>query len=377
MNRLTSHTDAAGVITRLIYDKSGNLIQEIDGLGNTTQHRYDVANRRVETTDPDGGIVRFSYDANDNLLSVTDPLGNVTRFFYDERYRVVREIDPLGQSTYMLYDGADNLIAERDRNGRRISYSYDARNRLLAERWLGPSGSAEANAIAFEYDAANNLTSAQDKYSSYAFTYDSLDRLKSASNAGTPKAPSVLLNYAYDANSNLTSVSDVINGVAGATTASQFDALNRLEQLTQTGASTSTKHVDFDFNAIGQYTSIARSNKADGSSPVATTAFSYDTGNRLSLIDHKGATGTSLASFGYGYDSANRISRITEKNQTIDYAYDKRDQLIAATYSAAARTDEVFKFDANGNRVESNAHGTAYRTGRESADDGWRLQLPV
>jgi RHS repeat-associated protein len=187
--------------------------------------------------------------------------------------------------------------------------------------------------------------------------------VKSVGNAGTPNAASVLLSYAYDDNSNRTSVTDVINGVNGATVVSQFDELNRLKQMTQTGASTSTKRVDFEFNAIGQYTSMARSNNADGSLPVATTSFSYDVSNRLSLMDHKGAAGTSFASFGFGYDAASRITRITEKNQTIDYGYDKRDQLMSANYGDAARVDEAFKFDANGNRVESNAHGTAYRTG--------------
>ena len=49
--------------------------------------------------------------------------------------------------------------------------------------------------------------------------------------------------------------------------------------------------------------------------------------------------------------------------KAIDYSYDDRDQLTAANYADSIRTDETFVFDSNGNRTQSNAHGSAYRTG--------------
>lgn len=363
MSRLTSSTDPLGNVTRFGYDIAGNQISVTDPNGNVTRRVFDVANRLIRSIDPDGGTTKFSYDREDNLLSVTDPVGNVTRYFYDERNRVVRELDTLGKSTYFLYDGVNNLIARKDRNDRQTHFTYDSLDRLTMERWQGTRAGQYVNTITSSYDIGSNLLSIEDNFSKLAFTYDSLDRVKTTSNTGTSNAASVLLSYAYDDNSNRLSITDTINGANGATVVSQFDALDRLKQMTQTGASISTKRVDFGFNAIGQYTSIARSNNADGSSPVATTAFSHDVSNRLSLIDHKNSAGTSLSSFGYGYDSASRITQIAEKNQTIDYGYDDRDQLVSAIYGDAARTDEAFKFDANGNRVESNAHGTAYRTG--------------
>ena len=363
LSRLVRSTDPLGHVTRFGYDIGGNQVSVTDPNGNLTRKVYDVANRLIRTIDPDGGVTKFTYDRNDNLLSVTDPNANVTRYFYDERNRVVRELDSLGKSSYFLYDGVNNLIARKDRIARQTHFTYDALDRMTKERWQGTKAGQFVNTITSNYDIGGNLKSIEDNYSKLAFTYDSLDRVKSVSTAGTPNAASVLLSYAYDDNSNRTSVTDVINGVNGATVVSQFDELDRLKQMTQTGASTSTKRVDFAFNAIGQYTSMARSNNVDGSLPVATTSFSYDVSNRLSLMDHKGATGTSFVSFGFGYDSASRITRITEKNQTIDYGYDRRDQLVSANYGDAARVDEAFKFDANGNRVESNAHGTAYRTG--------------
>jgi YD repeat-containing protein len=73
--------------------------------------------------------------------------------------------------------------------------AYDAINRLIAETWL--NGIDIVNAITFEYNAAGNLTLAQDDHSRYAYTYDSGNRILTEDNLGTPAAPHFILTYEY------------------------------------------------------------------------------------------------------------------------------------------------------------------------------------
>ncbi len=348
----------AAPMTKFSYDAAGNTTNITDPLNKQTQYRYDARNRRIESIDPEGGRTRFGYDFDNNMVKLTDPVGNVTQFAFDARDRQTQETDPLGKAIRYAYDGANNLTEKVDRNARMTQFSYDDRDRLTKENWVGGS-----NTINYTYDSADNMLSARDSFSALTFSYDSLDRVKTTDNVGTPNFPRVALSYSYDAVGNVTSVTDAINGQHAATNVNDFDALNRVKRISQSGTTVQTKRVDYDYNSLGQTTALKRFSDLTNMQSIVTTTYAFDQQNRLSLIDHKSDSGTAYASFGFGYDSASRITQIAEKNQTIDYGYDVRDQLTSANYSAATRTDETFKFDANGNRVQSNAHGTGYKTG--------------
>ena len=224
---------------------------------------------------------------------------------------MVREQDPLLQSTFYLYDGANNLIAKRDRNDQQTSFVFDALNRQVEETWLGVNTGELANTITSTFDLNSNLLTIADDASKLTFSYDSLDRVKTASNLGTPGQLSVRLTYGYSG-SNLVTTTDTISGVSGATVAYQLDELNRTKSILQTGTEIGTKRVDYTYNAISQYTGIMRSSNGDGSAPVVTTSFAYDDAYRLTMMDHRNATSTSLASFGFAYDAASRITQIVE-----------------------------------------------------------------
>ena len=345
-------------VVEFLYDANGNVVQVIDPLGKTTTNVHDARNRVVETIDPGGGRVRFAYDFDNNLVALTDPVGNTTQFVYDARSRTIRETDPLGKSIAYSYDPVNNLTEETDRNGRITQFAYDDLDRPILETWVGGN-----NQIEYTYDDVDNLLSVRDQFSSLAWTYDSRDRATSEDNLGTPGAPHVVLAYAYDDVGNVLTVTDTINGTPGATNATSYDGLNRVSQMTQQGAGLSAKRVDYLYNELGQTTSIRRFSDLAGLQPVAATSYEFDSMSRLRLISHTNPVGDVLESFGYSYDSASRITQIIEPTQISDYAYDVRDQLIAADYGDPTRTDESFTFDANGNRVQSNAHGNSYRIG--------------
>jgi RHS repeat-associated protein len=362
-DRLIRTTDFQNNVTQFAYDSEGNLVKVIDPLGNVTKHRYDARDRRSETIDPDGGKTLFRYDADDNLIALTDPEGNRTLFFYDARNRLTKETDPLGKSITYKYDAANNLVEKKDRDGRVTRYAYDGLNRLKTETWVG-----DDNVFTYSYDTESNLLDVADDFSRLSYTYDARYRVTSVDNhgsqaGGTPQAPRVVVNYAYDAANNVLSVIDTINGAAGATTSYLYDALIRLTKLTQTGAGLSDKRVDFGYNDLSQTTSIDRYRDLAGTQTVADTTFAFDTLNRIESITHENASGSMLAFYDYVYDDASRITRITDIDGVTNYGYDDRDQLTSANHSDPGQADESYAYDANGNRESSHLHGSGYVIG--------------
>jgi YD repeat-containing protein len=171
-----------------------------------------------------------------------------------------------------------DLIQETDRNGRVGNFSYDNLHRRTAEEWM--NGVNVIRTISYSYDAASQLTSAADPDSSYAYAYDDLGRVTSVDNNGTPGVSRVVLASVYDAMNNRTQLAATIAGTADFLNAYEYDALNRLTQLVQQGQSggnsVSTKGAELAYNALGQLTSIFRSNFFGvGPRPdIATSTFS-------------------------------------------------------------------------------------------------------
>ena len=374
LNRLIKTIDENNEQTRFEYDLEGNVSRITNAVGNTTANEYDARNRLVLSTDARGGKTRYRYDLNDNLLSLTDSVGNTTQFQYDARDRLVAEIDPLGKRTTYSYDSENNLIEKVDRNGRTTSLAYDSLDRLVTEDWILPSNSVVANRINYAYDSNSNLTQVYDNFSALSYTYDERDRVVTVDNSlvtgsgsqlNTPM-PSVLLTYAYDAAGNVSSVTDTIDGNAGATTVYGHDALDRVTSITQTGSNTSDKHVEFGYNELGQFISIERyAAQSDlATQLVAQSSYVYDDLNRLSMLDHTNRSGNRLNFFDFTFDASSRITSIEDMDGLTSFSYDRTDQLVAANRSAAdPRGDESYSYDKNGNRINSHRHGSKYETG--------------
>jgi RHS repeat-associated protein len=362
LGRQVAVIDAQGNMTRTEYDKNGNVTAQIDALGNRTEYRFDNRDRQIQVIDANNTLLpealrKFTattYDAVGNVLSITDPLGNRTSYTYDGLNRLISDTNELNKTRTYGYDAAGNRISMSDRNGRTTHYFYDNLNRQTAEIWLNGTGNG-IRTITSTYDAASQLNSVSDPDSSYAFTYDLRGRLQTVDNQGTPSTPRVLLTYTYDANGNIISVFDAINGTNAGTTAYTYDVLNRVTQVTQTGTGVQTKRVDFGYNPVGQFDSIRRYSDLAGTQLVVDTRYSYDGLNRLQGLLHNRADGATVASYSYGYDSSGRITSIaslfanSNYNDTTTYNYDNTSQLTGADHSAIS--DESYQYDANGNRL--------------------------
>jgi RHS repeat-associated protein len=226
------------------------------------------------------------------------------------------------------------------------------------------------NTLDYEYDLGNQLTGTSDSNSQYAFTYDDLGRVLTVSNSGTSGVPTVVLTSAYDASSNRTSISSTIGGTADYKNDYTFDGLNRMTRVDQQsngGNSVAEKRIDFSYNSLGQFTSIARYKDIDGGSTneVVTSSFSYDTLDRLTDLAHKKGGSNLFTPYSWTFDYLSRVTGVTSQDGTASYTYDITSQLTATDFSY--QTDESLSYEANGNRTMS---GYSTGTNNQLTADG-------
>ncbi|MBN2312000.1 MAG: RHS repeat-associated core domain-containing protein [Candidatus Hydrogenedentes bacterium] len=163
------------------------------------------------------------------------------------------------------------------------------------------------------------------------------------------------LDYAYDAAGNVTSMNDyhgnttlytytALNQVSAAEAQLRLRRILRIRTVTAPGAKTWT----YAYNALDQATSVSIPNGM-------TTAYGYDTRNRLAAIEHKDG-GTVLDGFTYAFDDAGNITTITHEDDAYwGYEYDGRDRLTRAerydTDGSTLLHRYAYTYDAGDNMV--------------------------
>lgn len=359
---ISSVIDPLGNAVKFEYDDAGRLIRQIDPFNGVTEFDYDALGRRVRETDPlgrtttttyredgliaaiadgNGSTTSFEYDLAGNQTAVIDPLGNRTSFGYDALGRQIRKIDPLGNVGNYAYDAVNNVIQITDRNNRQRTFTYDGVNRLVQENWL--NNSTPIRTINFNYDAVGNLVRTNDVDSTFAFNYDSRDRVTQVSQTGVSGLAPVTLNYTYDGTGNRTSVSDNF----GVRVNSTYDARNLLTSQTWQGTGIDPARVNYSYNGRGDRTQIQRFSNLAGTQLVGSSSFNYDALQRLTGITHSNGAGSTLANYSYNYNLASFLNSETYKGQTTNYTYDRANQLTNADRSLLP--DENYTYDANGN----------------------------
>jgi RHS repeat-associated protein len=236
--------------------------------------------------------------------------------------------------------------------GRVTDYTYDNRYRSTQEIWK-TSGGATVRTIDFTLDAAGQMTAASDPSGSLSYVYDALGRITSETQTIAGLTPTLAFANTYDANSNRLTLASTIGGTADFKNTYVYDNLDRMTRVVQedvTGGNVvADKRVDFQYNALSQFTQLDRYQSTGTSNLVGTTTFAYDGLNRLAEMDHKQGA-TTLAGYDYTYDVG---SRITSINSFLDglstYTYDNTDQLKTADHTG--QTDESYSYDENGNRT--------------------------
>jgi YD repeat-containing protein len=322
-NVLTA-TDGLGNITSYQYDGDGNVIQMVDAAGNTTTRYYssgtnqlltETVYRTPATLGTGGTIVtaasqpattRYTYYSTDGRLHYAiSALGEVTQYTYDSVGRLTSSItyrdntysltglgvnDPISESALNTWVGA---ITDKS-DALRTDYLYDTRNmlgRTTTYSQVDSSGNGVTTApysrVLYLFDQAGNLLSKQTVgFNSEVYTYDGLNRMKTA-----------------------------VDLTGGTTSVAFTDASNTIAVTMANGMVQTTLYDD-----AGEAISIART---DGTT-TKTVQYFYDKDGRLRMITD--ALGNTTY---YLYDTVGRrVAMIAPDRSMTRYVYDADNRLV-------------------------------------------------
>jgi hypothetical protein len=149
-----------------------------------------------------------------------------------------------------------------------------------------------------------------------------------------------LLSPAYDTQGNRTSLQASFGGMTVVSNSYQYDDLNRLQWIKQSGSAVSDKRVDFTWDSAGRADTVTRYQSLGQTHLVAVSDYSFDGASRLRSLTHsKGAT--TLAAYTWTYDAASKLTAQTSPDGSVTYSYDAGGQLTGADYDTLGESGDT------------------------------------
>ncbi|HEV2782191.1 MAG TPA: DUF6531 domain-containing protein [Actinophytocola sp.] len=368
--RLREMINSSGRALRFDYDTAGRIVRWEDRNGQWYSYTYDDLGRCVRN-DGSGGFLAGAFEYRDRLTIFTDSLGHQTRFHLNESGQVIREVDPLGNTTTIEWDRHDRPLSRTDPLGHTTRYTYDDDGNLITlVRPDGGRATATYNELRQpvtitdpdggvwrrEYDGRGNVISETDPAGAttfYAYTphghlasiTDPLGRTRRVTTdaAGLPTAVTnpggVTTRYVRDVMGRVAEIVDPLGGVTrlgwtvegrlisrslpdGSTDRWRYDGEgNQVEHVDPTGQVTRTEYTSFDLPAVRVHPDGAR------------YEFGYDTQLRLvSVTNPQGLV------WRYAYDPAGRpVSETDFNGRTTTYSHDPAGRLLQRVNGAGER----------------------------------------
>ena len=337
-----------------------------DGLGRTVEARqYESATEYIVTLTRYDGLGRVSETSNPHRPLAQPAQAPVwTTSEYDSLGRVWRVTTPDGAQVVTTYGGAQTLVADQAGN-RRLSET-DALGRL-AKVWEIKAQDADTTAVtlpgggqaygyltSYEYDVLGNLRTVTQGAQTRTFAYDSLSRLRSATNPEACRQEQstcvpVPVTYDYYADGSLHHRTDA----RGVVTTYAYDAIGRVTSRTY---SDSTPPVSYFYDA---------QTLPDGA-PVFDRGLST---GRLVAVTYGGAASTTGSYLG-GYDAMGRphLSRQRTDTGTVEglktyemaYSYDLAGNLKTQTYPSGRVVETSYDAAGRVAGVMNQATGSFY-----------------
>ncbi|HYD39126.1 MAG TPA: LysM peptidoglycan-binding domain-containing protein [Allosphingosinicella sp.] len=388
---------AASVVNRFEYDSRGNNTKRIEAHGlaeqRTTTYVYDKASRLIETR---GDAVLVTSQANHIDVSSVVPSEKIK---YDQRGRIIETTDALGARTLFYYDKKNRKVAEIGALGTYSAFTYDANGNVLTKRVYGTPVALPATAGGAAPAAPGG------EYRETSYTYDKLDRRKTASVAGLRTGAWNGSNYAtavgtattsfdYDSGGNLIRTTDAAGGVSFAffdkadRKVAAVDAENYLTFYTLDGEGNVTQEERLAAKlAAGTVTTASdpaalRASIA-GNAADRITQFTYDRNGRRTAetrlnvaagtVAAGGAltTGSYSSTIQYAYTGLGQVSQKTLANgDYTSYTYDSSGRLLQESRSpytdlngATVRPTTFYYYNGVNNLVMSRQGAMTQATG--------------
>ncbi|WP_124945834.1 DUF6531 domain-containing protein, partial [Sulfurirhabdus autotrophica] len=337
------------------YDPLGRLITGIDTDWYPTSFTYDTVDRIIQATDRLGKLRDYQFDANGNPVGQklkvdlygTQTLVDSSAARYDDADRLQAATDAGGNVTGYSYDATGNVVSVTNPDNYSIGIGYDAANRAVL------AYDQENNAVSSSRDADGKVRSITDPNgNTVSNTYWDATRDGRLKTVSSPAIQSYTsgrtLQYDYDENGNVTSLTEIPAGGSGLSnraTTSQYDELNRPTRIV------GPQYTDAAFGAVCpvtvySYDSLSRRTQVKaGYTPSPCTSAAADitkVQETLAFDDFNRKTRSTdaLGKFwSIVYDANNNATSVSDaKNQITSFTWDTGHQLLSRTEQGGRKT---------------------------------------
>lgn len=353
-NYETSTTNSSGNKMTMTPDPNTGFVTSVtDPSGNKTSYTANKFDETTGITLPTGSLFKYGYDANGNLTKVTDPNNVSILYGYNELNQVksyTETVDGANKVTSIHHDG-NGQVTEIDRpNNTSTKITYNGANQPSSV--LNYKGSTKSDGWNFVYDGVDNLLSMQ----------------KDSASSAT--------KYGYDANDNLTSVTEpVTNGTNTEKLTLDPDG-NVKSTRYQLGSSTGTSwSIGQELDILGKIADISDGNitqtyihddhgnllKSTDSTTGQAEFFNYDPDQRVSHVKFRSGNGLDLS---YQYDANGRITKVSddENGKFISYTYNSLDELTQETTLDGKTISYTYDNVGNRTSMSGTENGTTTKT---------------
>jgi RHS repeat-associated protein len=386
LSRLISAANPESGTVSYQYDANGNLTQKVDARNVTTSYSYDALNRAVSRAYSDSTpTVTYLYDTLTNgkgrLTSVSSSVSVYSYSGYDAIGKVTGSSQSIDGQTYSMtygYNLAGALTTETYPSGRVVTTSYDNSGRLsqITGQKTGEANKTYASQISYAASGAitdlklgNNLW----EHVSFNGRLQPTEIGLGTTQGGTDR---LKLNYAYGTTANNGNVQSQTITIPGGPTLSQsytYDSLNRLKSAEEMSGSSQSWKQTFVYDRYGNRTFDAANTSSGMVSSLLTIDQStnrFTTGQGSILYDNVGNLTRDFNAHTFSYDAENHQVAYdggATSNGT-DYKYDgdgRRVKKVTGTNQQAT----IFIYDAQGQMVaeystlsQQGSGGTSYLT---------------
>ncbi|MFN0161476.1 MAG: DUF6531 domain-containing protein, partial [Burkholderiales bacterium] len=368
LSRLKKEFDSANQVTTHAYDNNGNPTSTTTPLQHVTMREFDALNRLKKLLDPVNGAdapTEFAWNGQDRVTSVKDPLGVTTTYTVNGHGETATEASPDGGPRTRQFDLAGNLASETDGRGVVAAHAHDGLNRRTGSSYAG--GGFAGQTVSYGYDAyaSNNagrgrLTSVADPSGTTVFRYDAngqvLSKTQTVNGPAGPKTFTIGYQYSGSLLSRITFPSGRVADI-------EYDSEKRPWKVRIDNAA--DVKLDLGYRPFGRkvdWRTFINRQSEYGDGYTFYINYDFDHNGRLAFSWTEIATsdvGIALDVYAYDHDADGRLTRIEE----LDYGppiprfsgtYDGLDRLRSFQGNSSTR---AWNLDANGNRVSESIGG--------------------
>jgi YD repeat-containing protein len=243
--------------TTNVYDGASRIKEVITADGAKVKTDYGVATAGSNV----GTVITVTDQAGKMRRSITNALGQLTRVDEPNLAGQLDALDTPHQPTYYSYNTQGDLISVNQGNQTR-TFSYSSLSRLLS------ATNAESGTISYTYDQNGNLKTKRDARDiKTIYDYDALDRVVTrcykqlaanaalgsttcANNNETPEANTPSVSYTYDSLTNAKGKLIKVENGYSKTEYTEFDILGRVKKSKQTTDANSAE-MEYTYNMSG------------------------------------------------------------------------------------------------------------------------------